>query len=370
MFPEPPPFSFRNGGAGFCLSRHLYAKPQPPGGPYSVPGISSPGIQGGGVPWSHMLAVHLDRGRVSLRRLPRPRRPPGFALIRLRLAGICNTDLELQRGYYGFRGVPRHEFVGEVVESENPALAGRRVTGEINLACGRCAWCARGLGRHCPRRSVLGILRHPGAFQEYFTLPERNLHPLPASLADEHAVFTEPLAAACEILDQVRIPAGAPVAVLGDGKLGLLISQVLHAHGADVLQIGRHRRKLRLAASAGIRTRLAGKLPARAAFDWVVEATGSAAGLEQAIRLARPRGTVILKSTLHGAVALDTAPVIVNEITLTGSRCGRFEPALRLLRTRRIQLDPLISGRLPLREAPRAFERAAEKGVLKILLAP
>lgn len=317
-----------------------------------------------------MLAVHLDRGIVSVRRRPRPRRPEGFALIRLRLAGICNTDLELQRGYYGFRGVPGHEFVGEVVESDDPSLAGRRVTGEINIACGKCDWCARGLGRHCPRRSVLGILRRPGAFQEFFTLPERNLHLVPASVPDEHAVFTEPLAAACEILDQVRIPRGAPVAVLGDGKLGLLIAQVLHAHGAEAVLIGRHRQKLGIAAGAGIRTQLAGGTAPRAAFDWVVEATGSSAGLAHAVGMARPRGTVILKSTVHEAVSIDSAPVVVNEITLVGSRCGRFEPALRLLRARRIHLDRMISGRFPLRDAPRAFERAAGAGALKVLLEP
>ena len=305
-----------------------------------------------------------------MRRRPQPRRPDGFALIRLRLAGICNTDLELQRGYYGFRGVPGHEFVGDVVESDNPSLRGLRVTGEINLACGRCDWCARGLGRHCPRRGVLGIVRHPGAFQEFFTLPERNLHVVPSSVPDEQAVFTEPLAAACEILDQTRIPRGAPVAVLGDGKLGLLIAQVLHAHGAGVLLIGQHRHKLGIAAGAGIRTRLAGKTAPRAAFDWVVEATGSPAGLEQAIRMARPRGTVILKSTVHETVRIDSAPVIVNELTLLGSRCGRFEPALKLLRSRRMQLEGMISGRLPLREAASAFQRAAAKGAVKVLLEP
>src|ERR1041385_8675259 len=170
--------------------------------------------------------------------MPPPARPPGFALLRLLAAGICNTDLELQRGYYGFAGTPGHEFVAEVVETDSPVLAGRRVVGEINLACCCCDWCRKGLGRHCPHRSVLGIVRHPGAFQEFFTLPERNLHVLPDGIATESAVFIEPLAAACEILDQVRIPAGESVAVLGDGKLGLLISQTLHAYGTKVLQFG------------------------------------------------------------------------------------------------------------------------------------
>ncbi len=182
-----------------------------------------------------------------MRKRARPRRPEGFALIRLLQGGICNTDLELQRGYYGFRGTPGHEFVGEVVEADAPEWIGERVVGEINLACGVCEWCARGLGRHCPRRTVLGIVKHPGAFRELLTLPERNLHRVPRGIPTEHAVFVEPLAAACEILDQVRIPRRRSVAVLGDGKLGLLVGQVLKAHGAEVHQYGRHKEKLRIA---------------------------------------------------------------------------------------------------------------------------
>ena len=169
-----------------------------------------------------MISVHLDQGKVALLQTPKPERPEGFALIRLIEGGICNTDLELQRGYYGFSGTPGHEFVGEVVEADSKELLGKRVVGEINLSCGACSWCIRGLGRHCPGRSVLGIVRHPGAFREFLTLPERNLHVVPDSIPTENAVFTEPLAAACEILDQVHIPCSSPVAVLGDGKLGLL----------------------------------------------------------------------------------------------------------------------------------------------------
>lgn len=182
-----------------------------------------------------MIAVHLENGRVDLRRQPLPRVPKGFARIRLLAAGICSTDLELQRGYYGFRGIPGHEFVGEVTESEDATWIGERVAGEINLACGRCEWCKRGLGRHCPARTVLGIVKHPGTFREFLTLPIRNLHRVPKSIPTEHAVFIEPVAAACEILDQVTIPKNESVAVLGDGKLGLLIAQVLHAHSAKVL---------------------------------------------------------------------------------------------------------------------------------------
>jgi threonine dehydrogenase-like Zn-dependent dehydrogenase len=314
-----------------------------------------------------MLSVCLENGAISVRKHARPRRPAGFALIRLRFGGICNTDLELQRGYYGFRGTPGHEFVGEVLDADDQRWIGERVVGEINLACGKCEWCARGLGRHCPRRTVLGIVKQPGAFREFLTLPERNLHRVPREIPSEQAVFVEPLAAACEILDQVRIPAGAPVAVLGDGKLGLLASQVLQAHGAKVHQYGRHPEKLRIAAQMGVSTEVAKKLPV-AKYEYVVEATGSSEGLRQAVQMTQPRGTVVLKSTVHGLVAMDSAPVIVNEITLVGSRCGRFEPALRLLKNRKVRVDGMISEVLPLKNARQAFKDAAKPGVMKVLL--
>ena len=316
-----------------------------------------------------MLAVHLEDGAVTLRDNPLPARPEGYALLRLLAGGICNTDLELQRGYYGFTGTPGHEFVAEVVEAGKPGLVGKRVVGEINLACDQCDWCRRGLGRHCPHRTVLGIVKHPGAFEEFFTLPERNLHVLPEAMQIEHALFTEPLAAACEILDQVRIPCGETVAVLGDGKLGLLIAMLLQAHGYPVRQFGRHRDKLRIAEAAGVSAEVvSGALPT-AAFDWVVDATGSAEGLRSAVQMTRPRGTLILKSTVHGAVEIDTAPIIVNEITLVGSRCGRMETALPLLERGIIPVEKLIADRFPLAEAPRAFARAGERGALKVLLA-
>jgi threonine dehydrogenase-like Zn-dependent dehydrogenase len=313
-------------------------------------------------------AVHLEAGRVQTRPAFLPERPAGFALIRLLVAGICNTDLELQRGYYGFSGIPGHEFAGQVIAADSLSLIGKRVVGEINLACGTCSWCNRGLGRHCPGRTVLGIVRHPGAFSEYLTLPEGNLHIVPDSILSEVAVFTEPVAAACEILDQVQIPAGSPVAVLGDGKLGLLVAQVLQVHGCQVHQFGRHREKLRIAEKAGVTTEIAGEHLPEAEFAWVVDATGSPAGLRAAIRMTQPRGTVILKSTLHGEVQVDTAPVIVNEITLVGSRCGRFEPALELLQRGAIDVESMISAGYPLTEAPAAFDRAAQQGVLKVLL--
>jgi alcohol dehydrogenase len=317
-----------------------------------------------------MLAVHLEKGRVTVRHKRSPRRPRGFALIRLLSGGICNTDLELQRGYYGFSGTPGHEFVGEVVESDNAQLLGRRVVGEINLACGICEWCKRGLGRHCPNRTVLGIVKHPGAFREFLTLPERNLHILPESISTDEAVFVEPLAAACEILDQANIPERAEVAVLGDGKLGLLISQVLHAHRINVHLFGRHQAKLRIAERAGIETVRTKKKFPDAAYNWVVEATGSKDGLRQAVQMAKPRGSIFMKSTIHGTAAIDTAALIVNEITLIGSRCGRFEPAINLLQSRRINVTDMISEILPLSEARRAFALAAKRGVLKVLLTP
>jgi alcohol dehydrogenase len=314
-----------------------------------------------------MVSVCLENGKVLLRKQARPRRPEGFALIRLLYGGICNTDIELQRGYYGFRGTPGHEFVGEVVEADDRSWVGERVVGEINLACGKCDWCARGLGRHCPKRTVLGIVKQPGAFREFLTLPEQNLRRVPRAIPSEEAVFVEPLAAACEILDQVRIPRGTPVAVLGDGKLGLLASQVLQAHGANVQLYGRHKEKLRIAGQSGVSTEIAKKLPV-AKYEFVVEATGSAEGLKQAVQMTRPRGTVVMKSTVHGLVSIDSAPVIVNEITLVGSRCGRFEPALRLLAQRKVRVDAMISEVLPLKSAPKAFRDAAKSGVLKVLL--
>ncbi len=317
-----------------------------------------------------MIAVELDSGKILVREVPRPRRKPGYALIRLRVAGICNTDLELKQGYYGFRGRPGHEFVGDVVAADNGKWLGKRVVGEINLPCGQCAWCRREMGRHCPKRTVLGIVKHPGAFAEYLTLPEANLVPVPPGVPDEHAVFTEPLAAACEILDQVLIPKWTRVAVLGDGKLGLLIAQVLQVSGARVSLYGRHRNKMRIAAAVGVETRLAGRRMPRNEYDYVVEATGSEEGLQTAVAMTRPRGTVVMKSTIHGTLAIDMAPVVVHEITLLGSRCGPFAPAMRLLREGKLNLEPMITDRLPLSTAGMAFDRAAQPGVLKVLLDP
>lgn len=314
-----------------------------------------------------MLAVHLENGIVSVREAPLPQPPGGHALIEMLTAGICSTDLHLQRGYYGFAGRPGHEFVGRVVEAEDPHWRGKRVVGEINLACHQCDWCRRGLARHCPNRTVLGIVKHPGAFAGFLELPLVNLHEVPPGVTDDMAVFAEPVAAACEILDQVVFPEGAEVAVLGDGKLGLLIAQVLQLHRLQVHLYGRHRHKLAIVEPLGVKGHVAGEGEA-AAYEYVVDATGSELGLEAAIRMTRPRGTLIMKSTVAAKVAIDTAPIIVNEITMVGSRCGRFEAALAMLVSGKLILEPLIEARYPLARAPQAFERAAQKGALKVLL--
>lgn len=314
-----------------------------------------------------MIAVRLEAGQVSISQAAVPVRPPGFALIRMLVAGICNTDLELQRGYYGFSGIPGHEFVGEVIEADARSLVGKRVVGEINLSCGHCDFCAIGLGRHCAQRTVLGILKHPGAFAEYVVLPDHNLHVVPDEITTEQAVFIEPVAAACEVLDQVQIPRREHVAVLGDGKLGLLVAQVLHAHGCQVTLYGRHENKLALVRKSGIEA-ITSEIRPHGTFPLAVDCTGSPRGLQEAVSLVRPRGTVVMKSTVHGNVAIDTAPVIVNEIRLVGSRCGRFEPAIEMLRCGKVDVFGFVSSEFPLEQAPAAFAEAAKRGVLKVLL--
>lgn len=299
-----------------------------------------------------MKALVLEAGRARVREIAPPRPRPGFALVRVILSGICNTDLELRRGYHGFRGVPGHEFVGRVEGPAGSAWLGRRVVGEINLGCGRCARCREHLSRHCDSRRVLGILGHPGAHAELLTLPESNLREVPGKISDEEAVFTEPLAAACEILDQVEIRPGARAAVLGPGKLGRLVARVLDEAGADVRLLGR-----------GTRAR-------KSSFDLVVEATGSPDGMPRALELVRPRGTIVWKSTHHEPARFDAAPLVVHEITVVGSRCGRFEPALERLRGRRVRVDDLVSAEFPLARAAAALKEAGRPGVLKVLLRP
>jgi threonine dehydrogenase-like Zn-dependent dehydrogenase len=298
-----------------------------------------------------------------------PEPGPGEALVRVTRAGICNTDLEIVRGYMGFRGILGHELVGVVESAPSTGLVGARVTGEINLPCGACPSCAAGLGRHCPHRTVLGILGKDGCFAERITLPVANLHRVPDDVSDEKAVFVEPLAAAFEILEQVHLRPSDRVAVLGDGKLGSLVAQVLLTAGGEVTLVGRHPERLSIAAGRGARTALADAPLEGRSFDVVVEATGSPSGLGRAQDLVRPRGTIVLKSTFHGRPEVDTARLVIDEITLLGSRCGPFAPALRALAEGTVDPSPLVEAVLPLRDGVEALRRAGEKGAGKIQLA-
>jgi threonine dehydrogenase-like Zn-dependent dehydrogenase len=315
-----------------------------------------------------MRALLLDGDLRLVEDYSAPEPSLGEALIRVSVAGICNTDLELVRGYMQFQGVPGHEFVGVVKEAPGAqAWEGRRVVGEINAACGTCPTCQASRSTHCPLRTTLGIAGRDGALAEYLALPIRNLHPVPDTLADEVAVFTEPLAAACEILQQVHVRPTDRVVVLGDGKLGLLCAQVLALTGCDLTVIGHHREKLNILAQRSISTAMEDEND-DTGFDLVVEATGQPAGYAMARRLVRPRGTIVLKSTYHGSLNADLAMAVVDEITLVGSRCGPFAPALRLLEQGLVDVTPLIQARYPLTKAPMAFEHAARPGTLKILI--
>ncbi|WP_437274784.1 alcohol dehydrogenase catalytic domain-containing protein [Sorangium sp. So ce375] len=311
-----------------------------------------------------------------------PSTTAGMAVVEVRCAGICNTDLEIIKGYMGFRGTLGHEFVGDVVEGP-AAWRGRRVVGEINFACGHCDACARGLGRHCPTRAVMGIVGADGALAERVAVPVANLHAVADRIDDEAAVFAEPLAAAFEILEQVRVAPGTSALVFGDGKLGLLIAQVLHQAGARVLAVGKHEEKLALLRAQGISTELArpeasgqadaGASPPQGAWagdpaELVVEATGTAEGFVRAVRATRPRGTLVLKSTVAGLSSVHLAELVINEITVVGSRCGLFGPALRALEAGTVDVRSLVSARLPLDRAVEALAAAAAPGALKVLV--
>ncbi|HYL21674.1 MAG TPA: alcohol dehydrogenase catalytic domain-containing protein [Gemmatimonadales bacterium] len=314
-----------------------------------------------------MRALWLENRRLDLREdIPLPVPPPREALVRVLEAGICNTDVELTRGYYPFTGIPGHEFVG-IVEGGGAPLAGRRVVGEINAVCGTCRACAAGHRTHCERRTVLGIAGRHGAFAEYLTLPVENLHVVPDSVSTDAAVFTEPLAAALEIQQQVAIGPGDRVLVVGDGKLGQLVAQTLTLTGCALCVAGRHDAKLGLLAARGIDTTRDDGVGA-GTFDVAVECTGNPDGFGIAQRALRPRGTLVLKSTYAGALTLDASAVVVNELTLVGSRCGPFAPALDLLARRRVAVEPLIQARYPLARAIAAFEHAQRAGVLKVLV--
>jgi alcohol dehydrogenase len=328
-----------------------------------------------------MLAAVTHRKRVTVVQKPLPRLKAGWALVRVRLAGICNTDIEILRGYHNFHGTLGHEFVGEVARvasAKDRGWSGRRVAGEINLACAGlgfrrpCSYCRRRIPTHCERRRVLGIIGHDGAFAEYLALPVVNLHRVPAGIPDEAAVFTEPLAAACEILEQINTRAHREAAVIGDGKLAQLIVRVLRAAGLRVVMIGKHASKLRLARLARITTVKVASASAHRSnqYSLTVEATGSPSGLELAQDITVPRGTVVLKSTFHAAADVETWPIVVKELTVIGSRCGPFPAALALLRSGRVDPRPLISRIFPLKDAAKAIRYAQQPGVMKVLLRP
>lgn len=317
-----------------------------------------------------MRALWVESGRVSLREdLPYPETPPGDALIRIRLAGICGTDLGLLRGYLPFTGIPGHEFVGEVVEAGDPALLGRWVVGEINIACGACASCRGGRPSHCGQRRVVGIRGHSGVMAEYLALPEASLHLVPEAVPDEAAVFTEPLAAALEIQEQVRIRPSDRVLVVGAGRLGQLVAQTLVLTGCDLRVVAKHPRQRRLLADRGIRILPETEVPLRS-FDLAVEATGSPAGFALARPAVRPRGTLVLKSTYPGEAGIDLSSLVVDEITLVGSRCGPFPAALRLLEQQAVDPVVLVDAEYPLSRGVEAFEHAGRAGALKVLLRP
>lgn len=316
-----------------------------------------------------MKALRFEDGKLRLAEVRRPDRA-GEALVRLTVTGICNTDLEIVRGYASFRGTLGHEFVGVVEDSPDPSQIGRRVVGEINVGCGNCQFCQQGDPRHCLNRSVLGIHHRDGAFAEFLNLPPQNLLIVPDAVSNHQAVFTEPLAAACEILAQVEINAANRVAVIGDGKLGQLIARVLATTGCDLVLIGKHSEKLELASEAGIKTVALSNLEIDPAwrFDFVVEASGAAGGLQLALDLIKPRGTIILKSTFHGPVQLDTWRIVVDEINVVGSRCGRFETALKLLESGAIKVEDLIAREFRLSDGIAAMAAAQSPGTLKVLL--
>lgn len=332
-----------------------------------------------------MVAFQVKKGKLRSREKPVPRLRPEWALVRVRLAGICNTDIEILRGYHNFRGTPGHEFVGEVAEvagvsaGERKRWMGRRVCGEINISCSAlgfkpvCEFCKRGLKTHCARRTVLGIVAHDGAFAEYLTLPLENLHVVPEVVSDELAVLVEPLAAACEILEQVDARKFCAAAVLGDGKLAQLVARVLRTKIFHVVMHGKHEEKLALARRAGIETKKvrgdASDLKrVKETYALLVEATGSPSGLVLAQQMTEPRGTLVLKSTFHGATPVETWPIVVKEINVVGSRCGPFQSALALLRSGKVDPRPLITRTFPLNEAQKAIGFAQQNGVMKVLL--
>lgn len=315
-----------------------------------------------------MKALFFDGSLRMVQDYPEPRPGENEALVRVLMAGICGTDIEITKGYKQFKGIPGHEFVGivEQVNGPYPRLIGKRVVGEINCGCHACDYCAQGLIRHCTQRTVLGILGRDGVFAEYVTLPLENLWEVPEGAADEEMVFVEPLAAVYEILEQVHIKPTHSVLVLGDGKLGLLAALTLANAGHNTVLAGKHAAKLAIAMQQGITTKTADEL--QRAYDVVVEATGSTDGLKSALALVKPRGTVVLKSTTAADMTVNLSTAVVDEITITGSRCGPFAPAIACLSAHRIDVRPLISAVYPFDLSLKAFEEAAAKDRLKVLI--
>ena len=319
-----------------------------------------------------MKAVVFDKELKLVKDYEKPTPKEGEALIRVTLAGICNTDYEITKGYMGYKGILGHEAVGVVedVNGEDKSLIGKRVVSEISYGCKEpdCLYCAEKLYRHCPNRHTLGIWKKDGCFAEYFTMPIEVLFEVPDNVPDEQAVFVEPLAAACEITEQLHIKPFEKVIVLGDGKLGLITALTLNAQNIDVTLVGKHQNKLDIAKAQGVRTALLQDFPIEKKYDVVVEATGSVSGFETSIALTKPRGVLVLKSTVATGKELNLAPIVIDEITVLGSRCGQFGPALRLLESGKIDFTPLISARYKADDAIKAFEKNKEKETLKVLL--
>lgn len=317
-----------------------------------------------------MKAVIFDETLKYVEDYEKPTPKQGEALIKVTYGGVCNTDKEITKGYMGYKGILGHEFTGvvEEINDEDQTLLGKRVVGEINLGCKNCEWCAKDLERHCPNRSTLGILAKDGCFAEYVTLPLSNLIEIPENVPDEQAVFVEPLAAGLEILEQMHIQPCQKVMVLGDGKLGLLTALALNACGLDVLIVGKHQNKLDIAKNQGVKTQLLSEFEQAPKFDVVVEATGSITGFETSVNCVKPRGTLVLKSTIAASKELNLAPIVINEITILGSRCGRFEPAMRLIASGKIDFSQMISKIYPIEQAINAFDANNAKDTIKILL--
>ena len=315
-----------------------------------------------------MNALWLENNQISLRNIPRPQKQ-NEALIKIRKAGICSTDLELVKGYYPYTGVLGHEFVGEVVEADDTSWIGQRVAGDINAVCNQCEQCLNGRPTHCESRTVLGIVNRDGVFAEYTTLPIHNLHRVPASVPDEMAVFTEPLAAALEIQQQVQVKPTDRVLLIGAGRLGQLIAQTLTLTGCHLRIVARHKHQQDLLKAHGIRIISEEEIKSWR-WDIVVEATGSPSGFSLARQAIRPRGTLVLKSTYKGDTTVNISSIVVDEINIVGSRCGPFAPALRLMESKQVDPTVLIDSEFVLADALNAIEHAAETGVLKVLIKP